>query len=158
MKKQKQESVWDYPRPPRIEATAKQIRIVHRGEVIAESTRAVRVLETSHPPTYYIPEDDVRMEYLVLNDDHTVCEYKGLASYYDLHLGRVVVPDVAWTYPQPYPGFEQLVGYLAFYARKFDACYVGGEQVDAQAGSFYGGWITSDITGPFKGSAGTAGW
>jgi len=116
------------------------------------------MLETSHPPTYYIPESDVNMELLELNNDHTVCEYKGLASYYDLRLGRASVRDVAWAYFEPYAGYEQITDHVAFYARKLEACFVDDERVDPQAGSFYGGWITSDITGPFKGSVGTAGW
>jgi uncharacterized protein (DUF427 family) len=158
MKTETTESVWDYPRPPRVEKTDRLIRIVHGGEVLAGSTRSFRVLETSHPPTYYMPDGDIRMDMLVLNNDHTVCEFKGLASYYDLVAGDITVPDVAWTYLNPRSGYEDIKGYIAFYARKLDACYVDGEKVDAQAGSFYGGWITSHITGPFKGSAGTAGW
>lgn len=157
-KEQNKESVWDYPRPPRVEPTNRLIRVVHNRETIAETRRALRLLETSHPPTYYIPEADVNMKLLIPNDDHTVCEYKGLASYFDLKMGDTAIPDVAWTYPNPHPGYERIAGYVAFYARKLDACYVDNEQVDAQAGSFYGGWITSDIAGPFKGSAGTAGW
>ena len=152
------ESVWDYPRPPRLEPASQSIKVVHRGEVIAETTSALRVLETSHPPTYYIPPGDVRMDLLVPNAYQTMCEWKGAASYYDLVLGGTTVRNAAWTYRTPNPEFRNLAHHLAFYAQKVDECYVGHEKVDAQAGSFYGGWITSRITGPFKGAAGTAGW
>lgn len=152
------ESVWNYPRPPRLEPANRTIRVVHRGVVIAETSRALRMLETSHPPTYYIPVEDIQMGLLVPNQDHTVCEWKGMADYFDLVMGNAVVPDAAWTYPNPNSRYSEIVDHLAFYARKMDACYVDDEKVDAQAGSFYGGWITSDIEGPFKGSPGTGGW
>lgn len=152
------ESVWDYPRPPRLEPTSRRIRVVYDGESIADTTGALRVLETSHPPTYYIPPGDLRTDLLRPNGHQTVCEWKGRASYYDLVASDTTVTSVAWTYVRPSAGYEQLAGYLAFYAQKVDACFVDDEQVDAQAGSFYGGWITSWITGPFKGAAGTAGW
>lgn len=152
------ESVWDYPRPPRLERTQRSIRVIHNGVVVADTSCASRVLETSHPPTYYIPFDDIDMSFLVQNDKRTMCEWKGAASYYNLRIGSVLVRDAAWTYLNPKKPFGGLVDHIAFYANKVDACFVDDERVDAQAGSFYGGWITSDIAGPFKGSAGTDGW
>lgn len=153
-----QESVWDYPRPPRAELSSKHIRVIFNGETIADTHRAVRVLETSHPPVYYIPPEDIHMEYFVQTRTRTVCEFKGAASYWALRLKGRNVDNVAWSYPDPAPGFEMLKGYLAFYASKVDACYVDDERVQAQEGDFYGGWITAEIVGPFKGGPGTWGW
>ena len=153
-----QESVWDYPRPPRIEETARQVKVVFSGEVIADTRRAKRVLETSHPPVYYIPPEDIRMEYLIKTSRRTWCEWKGQASYCGLSVGGRQVKDAAWFYPNPAPGYEAIQGYLAFYPGRMDACYVDGERIEAQPGDFYGGWITDDIVGPFKGGPGTAGW
>jgi uncharacterized protein (DUF427 family) len=148
----------DYPRPPRVELTSKRVRVVLNGETIADTRRAVRVLETSHPPVYYIPPEDIRMEYFLQSTRHTVCEFKGGASYWTIRLNRRVVENAAWSYPNPSPGYEELKNYLAFYASKMDACCVDDEQAKAQEGDFYGGWITSDIVGPFKGAPGTWGW
>jgi uncharacterized protein (DUF427 family) len=120
--------------------------------------RAVRVLETSHPPVYYIPPEDVRADFLRPSRRHTHCEFKGQASYYDLVLDGQTVRDAAWHYPDPSPGYEAIRGYLAFYPGRVDECYVDHERVEAQAGDFYGGWLTADIVGPFKGGPGTAGW
>jgi uncharacterized protein (DUF427 family) len=153
-----QESVWDYPRPPRVENSDRHIQVVFGGVTIADSRRARRVLETSHPPVYYIPPEDVRMEHLVRNPRSTWCEWKGAARYYDLEAGGRKEPAAAWFYPDPTPPFESLRGYIAFYPGRMDACFVDGEQVQAQPGDFYGGWITRDIVGPFKGGAGTRGW
>jgi uncharacterized protein (DUF427 family) len=153
-----QESVWDYPRPPRVEETAKLIRVVFNGKVIAETRRAQRVLETSHPPVYYIPPEDVRMEYLTASGRQTWCEWKGRAGYYDLDVDGKQVRDAAWFYPNPVVGYEVIEGCVAFYPGKMDACFVDGERVRAQPGGFYGGWITDDIVGPFKGEPGTVGW
>ncbi|NDJ75349.1 MAG: DUF427 domain-containing protein [Chloroflexi bacterium] len=153
-----QESVWDYPRPPRVEESTKRIRVEVDGETIAETTRALRVLETSHPPVYYIPPEDVQSELLSQTRRRTFCEIKGAASYWTLRVGERVIEDVAWSYADPSPGFESLSGYLAFYPSRVDACYVDGERVQSQAGDFYGGWITSEIVGPFKGGPGTVGW
>jgi uncharacterized protein (DUF427 family) len=152
------ESVWDYPRPPRVEATAKRIRVIFNGEVIAETTRALRVLETSHPPVYYIPPEDIRREFLTPTRQRTFCEFKGAASYWMLKVGDKVSENAAWSYATPSPGYEALKDYLAFYARRIDECYVDEERVTPQAGDFYGGWITSEIVGPFKGGPGTQGW
>ena len=152
------ESVWDYPRPPRIEKTSKRLVVEAGGQVIADTTRGVRVLETSHPPTYYIPMDDVEMALLRLSSRRSVCEFKGEARYYDLVAGGSVRPAVAWFYPQPWSGFEALRDHLSFFASRVDACAVDGEAVFAQEGDFYGGWITADLVGPFKGAPGTLGW
>jgi uncharacterized protein (DUF427 family) len=151
------ESVWDYPRPPRAEATERHIAARHAGAVVFDSRAAVRVLETSHPPVYYIPPADVVAE-LTPSRRRTFCEFKGVASYWDLRAGGVVVIDAAWSYERPSPGFELLTGRLAFYPALLDECTVDGERVTAQPGDFYGGWLTSDITGPFKGGPGTGGW
>ncbi|GAC1644156.1 MAG: DUF427 domain-containing protein [Herpetosiphon sp.] len=153
-----QESVWDYPRPPRVELSAARIRIMFQGVVIADSQRAQRVLETSHPPVYYVPPDDIRMEFLVEARGTTVCEWKGAASYWDVVVIGNRVPHAAWSYPRPTPDFAVLQRYLAFYPSKMDSCTVNDEPVVAQPGDFYGGWITSNIVGPFKGDAGTMGW
>jgi uncharacterized protein (DUF427 family) len=153
-----QESVWDYPRPPRVEDSARHIQVIFNGVVIAETRRARRVLETSHPPAYYIPPDDVKMELLAPTARATWCEWKGRAAYYTVSLGDKQAPNAAWCYPDPVPGYETIEGYVAFYPHLMDACYVDGERVEAQAGGFYGGWVTNDIVGPFKGEPGTGGW
>ena len=153
-----QESVWDYPRPPRVEETARHVQVVFNGEVIADTRRAKRVLETSHPPVYYIPPEDVRMECLTQAGHRTWCEWKGQAGYYNLAMAGRKVDSAAWFYPNPTPGYEAIQGHVAFYPAKMDACYVDGERVQAQPGDFYGGWITSEIVGPFKGGPGTMGW
>jgi uncharacterized protein (DUF427 family) len=153
-----QESVWDYPRPPRAEPTGKRIRIVFNGEVIADTTSAVRILETSHPPVYYIPQADIRMDLLTQTQRQTVCEFKGAARYWTLRVGDRVAADVGWSYPNPMRGFESIRDAIAFYPSRMDECTVDGERVQAQEGDFYGGWITSDIVGPFKGGPGTWGW
>jgi uncharacterized protein (DUF427 family) len=152
------ESVWDYPRPPRVEATHKLVRVEFAGEVIAETTRAYRVLETSHPPVFYIPLEDVRGDFLRPSRRHTYCEFKGEASYYDLVAGEREVLEAAWYYPEPSARYEVLRDHVAFYPGRVDAAWVGDEQVTPQEGDFYGGWITSEIEGPFKGGPGTAGW
>lgn len=152
-----QESVWDYPRPPRIEDSDKHVKIVFNGVTIAETNRAKRVLETSHPPTYYIPPEDVDRSYLVPRFNTSFCEYKGTAKYYGLLVDDEQVSIAAWYYPDPTPAFTELKNYLAFYPQYVDA-YVDGEQVQPQSGGFYGGWITSDVVGPFKGDPGTEFW
>jgi uncharacterized protein (DUF427 family) len=153
-----QESVWDYPRPPRLEACSKRIRVICNGITIADTTRARRVLETSHPPVYYIPREDIRMEHVRAAAGTSFCEWKGRAEYFDLVVGTRTEPRVAWSYPNPTPAFAAIRGHLAFYAAPMDACYVDGERVTPQPGGFYGGWITHDIVGPFKGEPGTSGW
>ena len=157
------ESVWDYPRPPRLEPTTSHLRIVHGGITVAETHRALRILETSHPPVFYLPPQDIRMDLLRPSDARqSFCEFKGLAVYWNLVLDdpflQTIVPNVAWSYPQPSPTYAALRDHLAFYPGKVDECWVDGEQVQPQAGDFYGGWITSRVRGPFKGGPGTRGW
>lgn len=153
-----QESVWDYPRPPRLEDSVQHIQVVFNDVVIADTYRAKRVLETSHPPSYYIPPGDMRLEHFTRTARSTFCEWKGQASYYTITVGDQRADNVAWFYPNPTPEFASLKDYVAFYPSRMQACYVDGELVQAQPGDFYGGWITSNIVGPFKGSAGTWGW
>ncbi len=153
-----QESVWDYPRPPRVEAVSERIRVVFNGVTIAETDRAQRVLETSHPPVYYIPPEDIRMENLRATARQTYCEFKGAASYWTVQVGDQVAENAGWSYAAPQPGYEAIKDGIAFYANRVEACYVGDEQVAPQAGDFYGGWITAKIVGPFKGAPGTQGW
>ena len=154
-----QESVWDYPRPPAIEPASARIRVEHGGRTVADTTRAIRILETSQPPGIYIPPDDVDRSLLVASDLRTFCEWKGVASYVDLVVeGAGRVADAGWTYRDPVPAYAAITGYLAFYPQRVDACFVDDERVDPNEGSFYGGWITSTVVGPFKGGAGSAGW
>ncbi|MBW6463438.1 MAG: DUF427 domain-containing protein [Bacillota bacterium] len=153
-----EESVWDYPRPPRVEAFSGLIEVHHSGLVLAKSRRTYRALETSHPPVFYIPPADIEMEMLVKTAKTSMCEFKGMAIYYDLVLPEMQVESVAWSYENPRRGFEEIKDHLAFYPSKVDACYVDGEKVKPQEGDFYGGWITKNIKGPFKGGPGTWGW
>ncbi len=153
-----QESVWDYPRPPRVESAPHPVRVEFAGVAVAATQQALRVLETSHPPVYYVPRSDVTAGVLVGGRTRTFCEFKGWASHYTLRVGGSESVDAAWTYLDPNPGYEALAGAVAFYPGRVDACYVGDERVRPQAGDFYGGWITSDIVGPFKGGPGTWGW
>jgi uncharacterized protein (DUF427 family) len=153
------ESVWDYPRPPRVEPTERRIRVLLDGVTIVDTRRAHRVLETSHPPVYYVPLEDVASGVLEpAAGRETFCEWKGLASYFDVVVGGRRIIRGAWAYPDPGPGFEAIEGAVAFYPAPMDACYVDDERVLAQEGDFYGGWITSDVVGPFKGPPGTRGW
>ena len=152
------ESVWDYPRPPRLEPVRLPIRVELAGAELAATRRAWRVLETSHPPTYYIPPEDVATHHLQESGRQTFCEWKGRATYFDVRVGQTVRPNAAWCYRHPSPGCEPIAGYITFYASLMDACWVGDERVTPQAGDFYGGWITSRIVGPFKGAPGTTGW
>lgn len=151
------ESVWDYPRPPRCEPTSRHILVRLGNLVVADTRRAYRVLETSHPPVYYLPPADIRMDLLEATSRETYCEFKGRASYWTLRVNEIVVPHVAWSYPDPTPGFTAIRGYLAFYLEPLEG-FVDGEKAQPQPGRFYGGWITQDIVGPFKGAPGTLGW
>lgn len=153
-----QESVWDYPRPPRLEDSHKHIQVIFNGVVIANTRHAKRILETSHPPVYYIPPEDVKMEHFVSTARTTFCEWKGSASYYTIKVGDRSVPNAAWYYQHPNEEYASLANYIALYPSQMDACYVDGEKVQSQEGDFYGGWITGEIVGPFKGGAGTWGW
>ena len=152
-----QESVWDYPRPPRVEATGERIRIEFGGRTVVDTTDAVRVLETSHPPVYYVRSGDVRAE-LLPAPGASICEFKGAARYLTLQVGDARADGAAWTYPDPLPGYQDLQGRIAVYPSRMDRCEVAGETVVPQQGDFYGGWITSRVVGPFKGGIGTLGW
>ncbi|MGO9974662.1 MAG: DUF427 domain-containing protein [Solirubrobacteraceae bacterium] len=153
------ERVWDYPRPPAVVACERGVRVELAGELLAGSTRALRVLETSHPPTIYIPPQDIRLDLLTDSGaPPTYCEFKGVARYHDAVIGGRRVAAVGWSYPQPSPGYEALRDHIAFYPARVDAAWMGDERIQAQQSDFYGGWITSDLIGPFKGPAGTLGW
>jgi len=152
------ESVWDYPRPPRLERSPERVTIVHRGVTVVDSDRCWRVLETSHPPVYYVPREDVAPGLLTPAGGSSFCEFKGYASYWDLTVGEARVREAAWSYEQPSSGYAELAGAVAFYPGRVDECTVAGERVRPQEGGFYGGWITDDITGPVKGAPGTMGW
>jgi uncharacterized protein (DUF427 family) len=153
-----QESVWDYPRPPRLEACDREITIVFGGQTIVTTSDAQRVLETSHPPVYYIPIKAIQPGVLRPSDQQTFCEWKGVARYFDVVVEDFIARNAAWGYESPTTAFAAIHDHVAFYAHLMDACYVGGEQVQPQPGGFYGGWVTDDIVGPFKGQPGTQGW
>jgi uncharacterized protein (DUF427 family) len=153
-----QESVWDYPRPAIAQPSDKHIQVIVNGVAIADSQRTHRVLETSHPPVYYIPIADVQMQYFQPTQRQSLCEWKGIARYYTIQVGEKILPNAAWQYPEPTPTFAPIADSIAVYPALMDACLVNGETVQAQTGDFYGGWITSEIVGPFKGGAGTWGW
>lgn len=152
-----QESAWDYPRPPALVDTDSHLVVALAGEVVADTRRAKRVLETSQPPAYYFPPDDVRIELLVPSTHLTFCEWKGQATYWSVRVGETRVDNAAWAYPRPTERFEPITGWFAFYPQHLD-CEIDGEAVAGNDGTFYGGWITSRVVGPFKGGAGTAGW
>ena len=152
------ESVWSYPRPPRVEPTSRRIEVVHRGVCVARSTRALRVLETSHPPVYFVPREDVAEGVLRPRSETTWCEFKGRATYFDVVVDGAVAEAAAFSYPDPTPAFAAIAGHVAFYASRLDRCLVDGEPVEPQPGGFYAGWITPDLQGPFKGGPGTMGW
>jgi len=153
-----QESVWDYPRPPRVEPSTRRVRIIVDGVTIADTRQALRVLETSHPPGWYLPPGDVRLDLLERASGTSICEFKGLATYRTLRLDGRVIRDVCWVYERPASGYEAIRDHLAFYPGCVDACFVDDERVLPQEGGFYGGWITRDVIGPFKGGARTIGW
>lgn len=152
------ENVWDYPRPPALEPVTKPIRIIFAGQVIAETEAAYRVLETSHPPVYYLPPDAFLADVLVAASGSSFCEWKGSAVYWTIQAGGKSATAAGWSYPSPTPRFLPIRDHIAVYAGKMDACFVGDEQVTPQPGGFYGGWITSDLIGPFKGVPGSMGW
>ena len=152
------ESVWDYPRPPRVEPSDELVEVVLGGVVIASTRASYRVLETSHPPTYYLPREAFAEGTVRPAEGSSYCEWKGAASYFDLVAGTTVAARAAWGYPEPTRGFEAIAGHLAVYPARVDRCTVDGEVVQPQPGGFYGGWITSRVTGPFKGGPGTRGW
>ncbi len=152
------EHVWDYPRPPALVPCERRVRVEFGGDVVADSGRAFRVLETSHPPTIYVPPEDVRMDLLRPAPGGSLCEWKGRAGYFDVAAGGRVARAAAWAYAAPVARYAALRDHLAFYPSRMDACWLGDERVQAQEGDFYGGWITADVQGPFKGAPGTAGW
>lgn len=152
-----QQSVWDFPRPPALVDDDREIVVACDGVTIASTRRAVRVCETGHPPTFYLPADDVDRAFVEPGDASSFCEWKGPARYWHVSVGERLLRDVAWSYPRPLPGGERLAGRFAFYATVLD-CTVGGARVVAQPGGFYGGWITPELVGPFKGEPGSAGW
>ena len=151
-----QESVWDYPRPPKLAPDGRLVEVYYGDEMIASSSRAYRILETASPPSFYMPPKDVNWKLLGSTPGRSICEWKGLAKYWTL-ASNPKVAVVGWTYPDPTPPFEQIRDYISFYPAAL-ACYVAGEQVRAQPGRFYGGWITNEIVGPFKGEPGTESW
>lgn len=153
-----QESVWDYPRPPKLEPTSSRIVVEHEGVTIADTTRGWRVLETSHPPSYYLPPEDMDMSLLVASQHTSWCEWKGQATYYGIQVGQAWVPDAAWAYPIPTDSFAAIKDHLSLYPQLVDTCWVDGDLVTPVEGSFYGGWVTSKVVGPFKGGPGTMGW
>ena len=153
-----QESVWDYPRPPAVRPDERLVTVALAGEEIARSKETIRILETSPPPTFYIPPGNVRTRYLELSRSVSFCEFKGEAVYFNLRVGDRHSEDAVWCYPNPSPGYEAITGFFAFYPNKVDECTVGGEKVEPQPGGFYGGWITLDVVGPFKGEPGTILW
>ena len=156
-----QESVWDYPRPPRVDETSEHVVVTLGGLVVVDTRAALRVLETSHPPTYYLPLADADPGAFRPAPGSSFCEWKGVAAYLDVVGGgdpAVVAPAAAWTYPDPTPEFAVLAGHVALYPDRMDACTVDGEPVRGQDGGFYGGWVTSRVVGPFKGVPGSRFW
>ena len=153
-----QESVWDYPRPPRVEASGERVVVRLGGSEIVNTRDVVRVLETSHPPVYYLPRSAFAPGVLQPAAGSSFCEYKGAAKYLTLVTPNATAERSAWYYPSPSPGYEVLADRVAVYPAAMDSCEVDGETVTAQAGGFYGGWITSRVVGPFKGEPGTLGW
>lgn len=150
--------MWRFPRPAIAQATNTHIVIEHRGQIVADTMSAIRTLETSHPPSYYIPPADIAPGLLRRADGSSFCEWKGVASYWDVVIDETVLPRVGWSYPTPTAPFAMLRDHVAFYAAPFDRCSVNGETAVPQPGEFYGGWITSAVVGPFKGIPGSRGW
>jgi uncharacterized protein (DUF427 family) len=153
-----QESVWDYPRPPRVESVSRRVRVEFAGLVLADTTRALRVCETSSPPVYYVPPADIDLDAIVPSERTSFCEWKGLARYWTVRSKDRTAKDAAWSYPEPDPGYEFSRDYLSFYPRRMDACFVGVDRVSPQPGFYYGGWVTPDLVGPFKGIPGSESW
>ena len=153
-----QESVWDYPRPAICEPSKRRVQIIHKGVELVDSVDAWRTLETSHPPTYYIPQTDIAMEHLRENQRRTMCEWKGQARYFDIVVGDDAIPAGAWSYAAPTPTFAKIKDYIAFYPDPIEQCLSDGEQITPQPGQFYGGWISQYEAGPFKGIPGSQFW
>jgi uncharacterized protein (DUF427 family) len=153
-----QRSVWDFPRPPRVEPVPLPVRVEFGGRMIARSDRALRVCETASQPGYYIPPADVDPDCLLPSARTSYCEWKGEARYWSVRAGGREARDAAWSYPEPYPEFDVIRDYFAFYPRRMDGCWVGEERVEPQPGFYYGGWVTRDLVGPFKGVPGSDAW
>ena len=154
----KKENVWDYPRPAICQPHKGTVEVIINNKTIAKSNNVFRVIETSHPPTYYFPPNDVNVKLLKISKNNSFCEWKGTASYLNLHLDTIKILDIAWFYPSPEREFKSIKNYMSFYASKTEKCIVNGELVKKQEGEFYGGWITKNLTGPFKGASGTSFW
>ncbi|MFO7845278.1 MAG: DUF427 domain-containing protein [Balneolaceae bacterium] len=152
-----QESVWDYPRPPKLSPDQRNVVVKWNGQVIASSNQAVRILETASPPTFYLPPKDVNTELLTESTGSSFCEWKGKATYWDITVARDINKGAAWSYDNPTPAFSSIAGYYSFYPARVN-CTVGGETVKPQPGNFYGGWMTPEIVGPVKGEPGSGGW
>lgn len=153
------ESVWDFPRPPRLERVEWRVRVIHGGVTIVDAPEALRVLETSQAPAYYVAAECVDLDRLCPSPRRSLCEWKGVAEFADVVVGSLgAVSEAAWTYPSPTPSFAPLAGHWAFYAQKVDECWIDDERVVGNEGGFYGGWVTANVTGPFKGAPGTAHW
>jgi uncharacterized protein (DUF427 family) len=152
------ESVWDFPRPPRLERVDWRVRVLHAGATIVDAPHAFRVLETSQAPAYYVAAEFVDLDLLEPSSRRTMCEWKGVAEYADIVVGDVRVTEAGWTYPNPTAAFAPLVAHWAFYAQRVDECWVDDERVIGNEGGFYGGWVTANVTGPFKGAPGTMHW
>jgi uncharacterized protein (DUF427 family) len=152
------ESVWDFPRPPRLERVEWRVRVMHAGATIVDAPQAIRILETSQPPAYYVAAEFVNFELLEPSERRTLCEWKGVAEYADIVVGDVRVDDAGWTYPTPTESNDAVRSHWAFYAQKVDECWIDDERVTSNEGSFYGGWVTANVTGPFKGAPGTSHW
>jgi uncharacterized protein (DUF427 family) len=152
-----EENVQDFPRPPVVEPVEQLIRVMFGGEIIAESTRALRVLETHHAPTYYIPPEDLLVDLEPITGT-TFCEWKGRAAYFDVAAAGKTARRAAWAYSSPTASFQSLAGFVSFYAGAMEACFVGDERVIPQPGDFYGGWVTRNLQGTIKGARGTEGW
>lgn len=153
-----QESVWDYPRPPALVASSELVRVLLGGELIAETTSSFRVLETSHPPTYYLPPDAFVAGSLVPASGSSYCEWKGMAQYLEVVGGSMRRERAAWTYPTPSADFAAIAGFVSLYPGLMDEVTVDAERVRPQDGGFYGGWVTDRVVGPFKGGPGSSGW
>ena len=152
-----QESVWSYPRPPRLERDPRRVAVIVEGTTVAETRQAFRVLETASPPAFYLPPQDIRMDYIEPSPGSSICEWKGAAVYWSLRVDAGLVSNAGWSYPEPFEGFEAMADYISFFPAKVE-CRVAGELVAPQPGGFYGGWVTREIVGPFKGLPGTEWW
>jgi len=152
-----EESVWDYPRPPKLSKDSRTVEVKWMDQTIAKTTASVRVLETASPPTFYLPPDDVKTEFFEKATGSSFCEWKGRATYWNITVNGNTLHKAAWSYENPTPPFKGIAGYFSFYPGKLE-CYVDSVRVEPQPGGFYGGWMTPEIVGPVKGESGTGGW